>query len=282
MNTKEVGNAGEAAVLAKFEKLGIQVYLPFGEGSRVDMIADFNGKLQKIQVKSVYSSQEKSKKYCAKLTSNYARRIHEEKDILYTSEQVDFFGIYCFDRPEPILIPFKEVAGQKSVTIRYSMPDSNQLQKIWFESDYLFEEQVEPKYINNTFYRKYKQEEFEKRKKQKEQNKILLAQLPKKVKNKTLLTKEEREAKINRCIDCGEIIGKHATRCSKCSHLHSRKTARPSREELKQLIRIYSFEYLGKCFNVSGKAISKWCIIEGLPCRKRDIKRYTDEEWLLL
>lgn len=282
MNTKEIGNAGEAAVLAKFAKLGIQVYLPFGEGSRTDMIVDFNGKLQKIQVKSVYTFGKDSKKYCAKLTSNYARRVHQEQDILYTSEQVDYFGIYCFERPEPILVPYKEVIGQKSITIRCSMPESGQLQKIWFEPDFLFEEQIEPKYINNTFYRKYKQEEFEKRKEQKEQNKILLAQLPEKIKNRTPLTEQEREIKINRCVDCGEIIGNNATRCPKCSHLHSRKIVRPSREELKELVRAYSFKELGKRFNVSDKAISKWCIVEGLPYKKRDIKKYSDEEWSTL
>ena len=49
---KNIGNLGEAKVLAKFVELGIQVYTPFGDGSVVDLIADFNGKLNRIQVKS--------------------------------------------------------------------------------------------------------------------------------------------------------------------------------------------------------------------------------------
>lgn len=279
MNTKEIGNAGESVVLAKFAKLGIQVYLPFGEGSRTDMVADFNGKLQKIQVKTVYSSQSDDKKYAVKLTSNYARRIHEEKDILYTHDQVDYFAVYCLDRQEPLLIPFEEINGQRSITIRYNMPDNNQLKKVWFESDYLFEEQIEPEYINNTFYRKYKQKEFEERKRQKEQNKILLDNLTQKIKNKIPLSQEEREMRINRCVDCGKIIAKNSIRCSECFHIKLRKVSRPNRNQLKELIRKYSFTELGKRFNVSDKAIVKWCLLEGLPSRKKDIKKYTDEEW---
>ena len=49
---KNIGNLGEAKVLAKFVELGVQVYIPFGDGSTVDLVADFNGKLNRIQIKS--------------------------------------------------------------------------------------------------------------------------------------------------------------------------------------------------------------------------------------
>ena len=49
---RNIGNLGEAKVLAKFVELGIQVYIPFGDGSTADLIADFNGKLNRIQIKS--------------------------------------------------------------------------------------------------------------------------------------------------------------------------------------------------------------------------------------
>ena len=47
MDTKGVGNIGEAKVLCKFVELGIPVYLPFGDNERSDLIAEFNGKLNK-------------------------------------------------------------------------------------------------------------------------------------------------------------------------------------------------------------------------------------------
>ena len=54
---------------------------------------------------------------------------------------------------------------------------------------------------------------------------------------------------------------------------------RPTREELKNLIRNESFLSIGKKYGVSDNAIRKWCIAENLPSKKTEIKMYTDEEW---
>ena len=52
MTTKQLGNIGEAKALAKFVELQIPVYIPFRDNEKSDLIADFNGKLNKIQVKT--------------------------------------------------------------------------------------------------------------------------------------------------------------------------------------------------------------------------------------
>lgn len=52
MTTKQLGNIGEAKVLAKFVELKVPVYIPFGDNEKSDLIAEFNGKLNKIQVKT--------------------------------------------------------------------------------------------------------------------------------------------------------------------------------------------------------------------------------------
>lgn len=51
MISKDKGNIGESVVLTEFIKRGIQVSIPFGDNARYDLIADFNGRLNKIQVK---------------------------------------------------------------------------------------------------------------------------------------------------------------------------------------------------------------------------------------
>lgn len=45
MDTKRIGNIGEAKVLYKFVSLHIPVYQAFGDNERSDLVADFNGKL---------------------------------------------------------------------------------------------------------------------------------------------------------------------------------------------------------------------------------------------
>ena len=59
----------------------------------------------------------------------------------------------------------------------------------------------------------------------------------------------------------------------------SRIVERPSREELKILIREKPFTQIGEMYGVSDNAIRKWCDAEGLPRKKTDINKMTDEEW---
>ena len=82
------------------------------------------------------------------------------------------------------------------------------------------------------------------------------------------------------CKNCGNICSKKDSFCLKCSNLLKRQIKKPSREVLKDLIRNKSFSMIGRIYNVSDNAIRKWCISMGLPSRKTDINKITDEEWL--
>lgn len=82
------------------------------------------------------------------------------------------------------------------------------------------------------------------------------------------------------CIDCGKEISHGSIRCLQCNQIYSRKVLRPSREELKNMIRNNSFTFIGKQFNVSDNAIRKWCKQYNLPYKVSDIKTFSDEDWL--
>ena len=81
------------------------------------------------------------------------------------------------------------------------------------------------------------------------------------------------------CKLCGIEITTNSDYCVDCAKKNMRKTERPSREELKQLIREKTFVSIGESFNVSDNAIRKWCAAYNLPTKKTEIKSFSDEEW---
>ena len=82
------------------------------------------------------------------------------------------------------------------------------------------------------------------------------------------------------CLDCGVRITNGASRCKNCHDKHQRVVDRPTREELKILIRNFTFVALGKRYGVSDNAIRKWCKQYNLPHKTSEIKKISDSEWM--
>lgn len=81
------------------------------------------------------------------------------------------------------------------------------------------------------------------------------------------------------CLKCGAVISSKATYCQKCDRELKRTVERPSRTELKNLIRNTPMTQIGAMFGVTDNAIRKWCKAYDLPSKKSEINVYTDEEW---
>ena len=135
MNTKAIGIIGEAKVLCKFVELNIPVYTSFGDNERTDLVAEFNGKLNKIQVKT--SIKAENGKMIFDLTSSTA---HRSKGVRhkYTSTEIDYFACYNIARDKIFLIPITK-APATSITIRYEKPKNNQTKEIIFEDEFEIE-----------------------------------------------------------------------------------------------------------------------------------------------
>ena len=93
-----LGSIGENVVVNKFLEHNIPVYTHFGFDQYVDLIAEFNGGLQRIQVKT-----------SAQITSNGSIRFslnaispttkngyRVTKSIPYTKNEIDYFALYDF------------------------------------------------------------------------------------------------------------------------------------------------------------------------------------------
>lgn len=87
MNSKVIGNIGEAITIAEFVRRGIPVYTSFGENERADLIAEFNGKLNKIQCKT--SERFEDNVIVWRLTSSTSTGVH-----VYDKSEIDYFSLY--------------------------------------------------------------------------------------------------------------------------------------------------------------------------------------------
>lgn len=141
MNSKDKGNIGEAIALSEFIKRDIPVAIPFGDNARYDLIADFNGKLNRIQVK-----------YCNQITENNsiicpcASSTNHTTNKHYTTYEndVDYFVFYLVAWDKAILVPIDVIKNKRTITFRQDQARTGQTSNINYVSNYEFD-----KIINN-------------------------------------------------------------------------------------------------------------------------------------
>lgn len=132
MTTNEKGNLGEVRVLSEFVKLGIQCYLPYGDGSEVDLIADFGGKLNRIQVKT----SEKLNRVGAMEWGVTRQQGYHGNRVTYSTDNIDYFAFYCIETDIVCLVPFDKDFPTSTLTIRLDDYDGRRLNTMRFASDY--------------------------------------------------------------------------------------------------------------------------------------------------
>lgn len=136
MNTKKLGNIGEAKVLCKFVEMQIPVYQAFGDIEKADLIAEFNGKLNKIQVKT--SEKFENDQFIVDLTSSTIRKQKDYKH-KYSKDEIDYFAVYNLQSDVLLLFPISEFENKTAVKINIPYkPSHNQYKAINWE-DYTFE-----------------------------------------------------------------------------------------------------------------------------------------------
>ena len=133
-NTSAIGNIGQVKTLSKFVELGVPVFTPFGEGYTADLIADFNGKLNRIQVKTTESLHDNSYMFW-RITRQDGYHGDKKK---YTKEEVDYFALYCVETDILCLVPI-ENAQTYDVTIRLDSYEGTRSKVMKFVSQYKFE-----------------------------------------------------------------------------------------------------------------------------------------------
>ena len=131
MDTKRIGNVGEAYVLAKLVEMEIPVYMQFGDNEPADYIIIVDGMPLKVQVKT--STRYDGEKTTFDLVSSSVHRKNGEKH-KYSIQEVDIFMCYDVNTKEIFLV--ENTGNMNEITIRYSLPKNGQKKGINLSNDF--------------------------------------------------------------------------------------------------------------------------------------------------
>ena len=138
LTAKQKGNLTELQCLTAFYAEGCHVSLPYGENSRYDMIADVDGQLIRVQIKTSSLKGETGEAIAFSCRSSHVNSTGV-KNIRYTDKEIDYFA--TFWNGQCYLIPISECSTEK--ILRFAPPKNGQLKGVSFASDYTLQKQLE-------------------------------------------------------------------------------------------------------------------------------------------
>ena len=231
--------------------MGFDCSIPYGDNARYDFVVDVGGELLRIQCKSSSNPKKDDGTLdlnafafsCVSQTTNTKGTFRRK----YTEDELDYFATVYND--VVYLVPVSECSDSKTLRLA---PPKNEC-KTYNKAELYTVEYMLGHKINKTF-----------------------------LEEADAKANKEYKQKIYLCPTCGEQVSSPGVHCVKCAQEASRKVDRPSREELKKLIRSTPYVQIGRQFGVSDNAVRKWVKSYNLPHKVSDIKAYSDKDWELL
>lgn len=219
MNSKNIGSTSELVIATILSSKGYDVLFPYGDNSRYDLVFDDRGSFFKVQCKTGRLEQGAVVFNTASIFLSSNRKA-ERRDY---SGEVDFLGVYCPCINFSYLIPIKNV-NKTTMHLRVDKAKNGQEKNITYASDYEI-------FMCNGWERD----------------------------NRPKLTR----TKEMKCFFCCNIYYSYHNKskfCSKkCYRFACRKTNRPSKEELHDIVWSKPTIHVASQFGVSDNTISKWC-----------------------
>jgi hypothetical protein len=124
----EVGRISEAVVLAELAKLGFTVLVPFGGGTRYDLVVDHGNGLARVQVKT-------GRLINGVIRFNGYSIIPDRRTrTRYTASEVDFFAVRCPDATKVYVVAVSEAVADNS--LRLDPVRDGQAKRIKWAKDY--------------------------------------------------------------------------------------------------------------------------------------------------
>ena len=134
INTNKIGNITELQCILAFESYGWTVSLPFGGQARYDFLAEKNGKILRIQVKTSRMDKEDNAYLEFSCRSSHyigGKHIHTK----YSKNDIDYFA--TFQQGKVYLVPVEECSDKK---LRFKPTKNGQIKGINWAVSYELEE----------------------------------------------------------------------------------------------------------------------------------------------
>jgi len=132
MHSKAKGNIGEMAVTKDLMLKGYAVFYELGDLSKVDLIAEKDSKLIKIQVKTKWKTDD------GKISADL-RSSGPGYEYRYNNSDIDIIACYAADRDIVLYVPVSDIvaSGLRAFTIRPEKTKNNQTKGIRLYENYL-------------------------------------------------------------------------------------------------------------------------------------------------
>ena len=132
MHSKRKGNIGSFGIGLELTKLGYSVFTEEGDISKIDMIAEKDGKIIRLQVKGVTPVNDTLPLELTKSGPNYSFK--------YEIGSFDYFALWDLENHVGYLISAEVLnTNNKRFTLRLNLPKNNQSKHINHATDYLLE-----------------------------------------------------------------------------------------------------------------------------------------------
>lgn len=138
LDSKKKGNLTEMQCMSAFMAHNCEVSIPFGDNSKYDFIADIDGQLFKIQVKTSSIKKGSDNAICFSCRSTHVN-CSGVKNVRYSANEIDYFATYWNN--QCYLVPIAECSTEK--TLRFAPPKNGQTKGITFAVDYELGKQIQ-------------------------------------------------------------------------------------------------------------------------------------------
>ena len=127
-----MGNEGELLVALTAQRKGYGVLFPFGHDKRYDLVIDKAGKLERVQVKTVFSSEDKLVVH----TRSLGKKDGKPQRKLYTSKEIDAFAIVDERTKKIYYVPIAIAENKDSVYLRFTASKNKQAKNVRYAKDF--------------------------------------------------------------------------------------------------------------------------------------------------